>query len=82
MPGHRNTGCFDLFGAYLPAFSSLQTEFSKIQCAAPTGDTSHFSFLLFSKFYLFGAQHFLVSYGWLCIKRYALSLSGRLTLNP
>jgi hypothetical protein len=57
MTGHRDTGCFDLFGAQLSAFSSLQPEFSEIQCAATTGDTSHSSSLLFSKFYFFGAQH-------------------------
>ena len=31
MAGHRDTRCFDLFGAQLAAFSRLQSELSELQ---------------------------------------------------
>jgi hypothetical protein len=46
-----------LFGADFAAFDGLQPEFTKIQFVPAICETSHFSFLLFAKFYFFRAKH-------------------------
>jgi hypothetical protein len=57
VTGHGNSGGFDLFGADFTALNGHQPEFAEIQAATATGNTPHFAFLLFAKFYFFGAKH-------------------------
>jgi hypothetical protein len=57
MAGHGDTGRFDLASGKPAAVDSLQAKLAEVKTTASLGEASHSAFLLFSKFYLFGAKH-------------------------
>jgi hypothetical protein len=57
MAGHGDTGRFDLPSGKPAAVDSLQAKLAEVKTTASLGEASHSAFLLFSKFYLFGAKH-------------------------
>jgi hypothetical protein len=57
VPGHGNTGRLDLPSRQPTAIDGLQAKLAEVKTTASLGEASHSAFLLFSKFYLFGAKH-------------------------